>query len=76
MSERAQLASYQLAEFIALKSKSRVLPESVILPACKEVVKIMLGNKAGEEISKIPLPNNTIQRRLLDLTCQIILRRM
>lgn len=71
MSEKAQLASYQVAEIIALKSKSHVLAESLILPACKKMVKIMLGDKAEQEISRIPLSNNTIQRRILDLSDNI-----
>ena len=71
MSEKAELASYEVAEIIALKSKSHVLTESVILPACKRMVKIMLGDKTEHEISKIPLSNNTIQRRILDLSDNI-----
>jgi len=71
VSEKAQLASYEVAEIIALKSKSHVLAESVILPACKKMVKIMLGDKAEQEIIKIPLSNNTIQRRILDLSDNI-----
>ena len=71
VSEKAQLASYEVAEIIALKSKSHVLAESVILPACKRMVKLMLGDKAEQEISKIPLSNNTIQRRILDLSDNI-----
>ena len=71
VSEKAELASYEVAEIIALKSKSHVLAESVILPACKRMVKIMLGDKAEQEISKIPLSNNTIQRRILDLSDNI-----
>ena len=71
VSEKAQLASYDVAEIIALKSKSHVLTESVILTECKRMVKIMLGDKAEQEISKIPLSNNTIQRRILDLSDNI-----
>ncbi|XP_068225609.1 zinc finger BED domain-containing protein 5-like [Palaemon carinicauda] len=67
-SERAQLASIEVAEIIALKSKSHTLAESVILPACKKIVKSMFGEKAEKEISKIPLSNDTIHRRILDLS--------
>ena len=35
VSERAQLASIEVAEIIAMKSKFHTLAESVILPACK-----------------------------------------
>ncbi|XP_068247742.1 zinc finger BED domain-containing protein 5-like [Palaemon carinicauda] len=67
-SERSQLASIEVAEIIALKSKSHTLAESVILPACKKIVKSMFGEKAEKEISKIPLSNDTIHRRILDLS--------
>ena len=67
VSERAQVASYEVAEIIALTSKSHVLAESVILPACQKMAKVMLGDKAEQKISKIPLSNNIIQRRIIDL---------
>jgi len=49
-----------VAQITALKSKSHVLAESVILPACQKMVKVTLGDKAEQDISKIPLSNNTI----------------
>ena len=36
VSERAQLASIEVAEIIAMKSKSHTLAESVILPTCQK----------------------------------------
>ena len=46
VSERAQLASIEIAKIIAMKSKSHNHAESVILPACKKMVKSMLGETA------------------------------
>ena len=66
--ERAQLASFEVAEIIAMQSKSHTLAESVILPACKKMVKLMLGETAEKEISKILLSNDTIHRRIVDLS--------
>ena len=43
LSEKAQFASYEVAEIVALKSKSHVLAESVILATCKTRVKLMLA---------------------------------
>ena len=68
MSERAQLASIEVAEIIAMKSKSHTLAESVNLPACKKMVKSMLGETAEKEISRIPLSNDTIHKRILDFS--------
>ena len=71
LSERAQLALYEVAEIIALKSNSHVLTESVILSACQKMVKVMLGDKAEQDISKIPLANSTIERRIINLSGNI-----
>jgi hypothetical protein len=38
----------------------RTIAENLILPACKEIVKSMLGEIAEEEVSRVPLSNNTI----------------
>ena len=66
--KKAQLVSYEVAGIIALEPKSQVLAESAILPAYKGMVKIMVGGKAEQDISKIPLSHNTIQRRILYLS--------
>ena len=50
-----------------MKSRSRVLDESVILQACQKMVEILVGNKNDVEISKFPLSNNTIQRTILTI---------
>ncbi|XP_014787266.1 zinc finger BED domain-containing protein 5 [Octopus bimaculoides] len=67
VSEQAQLASIQVAEIIALTSKPYMLAESVILPACKKIVKSMFGEKAEKKLNNIPLSNDTIHRRILDM---------
>jgi len=36
-----------------------------------KMVKVTLGDKAEQEISKIPLSNYTIQRRIIDLSDNI-----
>ena len=51
--------------------KAHTLGESLILPACKKIVKRMLGNEAAKEISKVPLSNNTVHRRILEMSPNI-----
>ena len=46
VSERAQIASIEVAEIIAMKSKSHPLAESAFLPACEKMMKSMLGETA------------------------------
>lgn len=68
VSEKAQEASYVVAELIAKKMKSHTTAESIILPACCEIVKIMFGEDSEKEIRKIPLSDNTISRRIEDMS--------
>lgn len=50
MSEKAQVASYEIAELIAVKLKPHNLAEEIILPACRKIVKIMIGGSADIDI--------------------------
>lgn len=68
VSEKAQEASYTVAELVAQKMKSHTTAESIILPACCEIVKIMFGEECEKEVRKIPLSNNTISRRIEDMS--------
>ena len=52
VSDKAQIASYQVSELIAQK-KAHSLGESLILSACQKIVSTMLGNEAAMKISKI-----------------------
>ena len=60
ISEKGQIASYEISELIAQNVKAHTLGESFILPGCKKIVKRMLGNEAAKEISKVPLSNDTV----------------
>ena len=51
--------------------KAHTLGESIILPACKKIVSTMLGNGAALKISKIPLSNDTVRRRILEMSFDI-----
>lgn len=68
VSDKAQEASYAVAELIAKEMKSHTTAESTILPACCEIVKIMFGEECEKEVRKIPLSNNTISRRIEDMS--------
>ena len=71
-SEKAQIASYEVSELIAKSIKACTLAESLILPACKKIVKTtMLGNEAAMKIGKVPLSNNTVHRRILEMSSDI-----
>ncbi|GFW99540.1 hypothetical protein TNCV_3417731 [Trichonephila clavipes] len=66
--DNAQVASYEIAELIAVNLKPHNLAEEIILPACRKIVKTMIGGSADIDICKIPLSNDTIHRRIKDMS--------
>jgi hypothetical protein len=71
ISDKAQEASYYVAELVAKQMKPHTIAESLILPACQAIVKTMFGEEAAREITKIPLSNNTISRRITEMSKDI-----
>lgn len=65
------MASYKITELVTMKQKPHIITESLILQACCEIANIMFGEDAKKEVMKIPLPNSTIQRRIIDMACDI-----
>ena len=51
--------------------KAHILGESLILPTCKKIVKMMLGTEAAMQISKVPLSNNTVHRHIVEMSSDI-----
>ena len=51
--------------------KSHTIAESLIMPSCKIIVRTMLGEEAECEVSKVPVSDNTITRRVDDLSNNI-----
>ncbi len=60
-----------MAEPAAEKMKSHTIAENLIMPACKITVRTTLGEEAESELSKFPVSDNTISRRLDDLSNNI-----
>lgn len=58
-------ASYNISLLIAKAGKPHTIGEELILPAVKEVIKTVLHHKTPSDIiRKIPLSNNSVQRRI------------
>ena len=70
LSDKAQEANF-MAEIVERRMKSHTIGETVILPECKEMVRIMFGEDAVSEVNKIPLSDNTISRRIQDMSGDI-----
>jgi hypothetical protein len=69
--EKAQVASYKVAEITARNMQPHTVAETLILLACKHIVKSVLGEAAEREISNVPLSNDTISRRIEDMSSDI-----
>lgn len=68
INKNATLASYQIAELIAKSGKPHTIAEELIVPAAVKMCETMLGESAAKTIRTIPVSNNTIQRRISDLS--------
>jgi hypothetical protein len=49
-SEEVQEARYKVVEFIATVKEPHTIAETLLMPACKEMVKIVLDPEAANEI--------------------------
>jgi hypothetical protein len=58
------LASYKAAHRFAKCKKPHTIAEELILLAAVDMVNIMISESAGKLLSKVPLSNNTISRRI------------
>ena len=64
--------SYEVARKIALAKKSHNLGETLILPCCKDIISLVIGEEAVEKLSSVSLSNNTICRRITDMSFNIL----
>ena len=62
------VASYQIAK----QKKSHSVGEDLIMPVMKEVVKIMIGEKESKKLDAISLSNNTVRRRITDMSNDVL----
>ncbi|KAG6935323.1 zinc finger BED-type containing 5 [Chelydra serpentina] len=64
---KALKASYSVAYLIAKSGAAEVIGETVVKPAAKVMVQVMIGDKASKAIDCVPLSNNTVHRRITDM---------
>ena len=69
--EKGLIASYKVAHLLAKRKKAHTDAESVIGPALTIVVEEMLGTAAAEKVRGVPLSNNTISRRIEELSSDL-----
>ncbi|CAH2001640.1 unnamed protein product, partial [Acanthoscelides obtectus] len=64
-------ASYNISLLIAKSGKPHTIGEKLILPAVEEVLKTDLHKPASDIIKRIPLSNNTVERRIDKMSSDI-----
>ncbi|KAI6650082.1 Zinc finger BED domain-containing protein 5-like [Oopsacas minuta] len=64
---KAQKASYCASLRIAKAGKPRNIGEELCLPLAKEITHIMCGEKATRQLNLVPLSNDTVSRRIVDM---------
>ena len=67
-SKSALEASYIVALRIAKAKKPHTIGEELILPCAKDIVRLILGNDPERKLNDISLSDNTVQRRIYDLS--------
>lgn len=64
----ALLASYHVSYRIAKCKKPHTIGETLILPAAIDMVRIMFGEPYAKQLRQIPLADNTVGRRINDIS--------
>ena len=64
---KAQEASYCASLRIAKAGKPRNIGEELCPPLAKEITHIMCGEKAARQLNLVPLSNDTVSRRIVDM---------
>ncbi|XP_068212526.1 zinc finger BED domain-containing protein 5-like [Palaemon carinicauda] len=71
VADKAQEASYLVAELVVKSMKPHTIAETLILPAFNAIVKTMFESEAEKEVRKIPVSDSTIGRRIHDMSADI-----
>ena len=64
-------ASFLVSLEIVKKKKPHTIGEELILPSPKTMVKLVLGEKIAEKLNAISFLNNTVQRRISQISDDI-----
>ena len=64
----ALLASYLVPYRIAKCKKPHTVAETLVLPAAIDMVKVMFGESYAKKLRQIPLSDNTVSRRINDIS--------
>ena len=64
-------ASYEVALIVVKATKPHTIAEELFLPSAIDMAKAVLGETMANKICAIPLSNNTISRRIVDMSIDV-----
>lgn len=65
------IKSSHLVSFRITKARKPPIGETLLLPAATDMVQIVLGGKSAKKLQKILLSNNSVKRRIHDISSNI-----
>ncbi len=71
LSKQCLEASYLVAKRISKLGKPHTIAETLILPAAQDMCRIMIGDSAAAKLGAVPLSNDTVARRIEDMSNDI-----
>lgn len=72
VSDKALEASYAVSLLVAKSKKPYSIVEELILPAAIVLAETMIDKKAADTLKTVPLSNNTVSRRIDDMSINIV----
>jgi len=69
--DKALIASYKVAQLITKRKKAHTEAESIIAPALAIIVETMLGPEVAAKVKTVPLSDDTMSRRIEDLSSDL-----
>jgi hypothetical protein len=65
-------ASYKVAYLTAKNKKPHTIGEDLIKPCALQMVEVVLGKQQRKQIAEIPLSNDVISSRILDMSADVL----
>ncbi|CAL9683639.1 unnamed protein product [Knipowitschia caucasica] len=72
VSSKALEASYAVSLLVAKSKKPHTIVEQLILPAATALAEKMIDKRAADAFKTVPLSNNTVSRRIADMSSNIV----
>lgn len=72
ISSKALEASYAVSLLVAKSKKPHTIVEQLILPAAAVLAEKMIDKKATDAFKTVPMSNNTVSRRIADMSHNIV----